>query len=409
MNGLDKLYTQKQQEVLKYYFNHNFFMLILHGAKRAGKTILNIDLLLNELRYIRRRAAEAGVKTPQYILAGSSIGSIQRNVITEIENRYSLRIKLDKFNTFKLFGVRVCCFGHDDIGCLSVIRGMTAWGAFINEATMSNRDVFDEIISRCSAKGSRILADTNPDNPLHWLKAEYIDKADQKRIAEFHFELDDNTFLDKKYIANIKATTPTGMFYDRNILGLWVTPEGIVYKDFDRKRHVISSLRGIKFDKYFAGVDWGYEHWGSIVVFGKSEDKFYLLAEITKKHEDVKEFWLPKALAIKEVFGNIVFYCDSARPEYVQAFQNAGLNAVNANKAVLEGITDVATLMKSDKFFAYEKGLVNFEKEIYSYVWDDKKDEPVKANDDVMDAVRYAIHSEVCDVDKAMAIEGLQL
>lgn len=100
--NLNKLYTVKQQDVLKFYFNKQFFMLILHGAKRAGKTILDIDLFINELRNIRDRAAEMGVKTPQYILAGSSIGSIQRNIITEIENRFGLQIKLDKFNTFTL-------------------------------------------------------------------------------------------------------------------------------------------------------------------------------------------------------------------------------------------------------------------------------------------------------------------
>ena len=160
--NIDALYTPKQQEVLKFYFNNDFFMLFLHGAKRAGKTILDIDLFLNELRNVRKRAAMQNTTRPQYILAGSSIGSIQRNVINEIENRFGLSIRLSKFNTFTLFGVQVCCFGHDDIGCLSVIRGMTSWGAFINEATMANREVFDEIISRCSGPGARILSDTNP-------------------------------------------------------------------------------------------------------------------------------------------------------------------------------------------------------------------------------------------------------
>lgn len=407
--NFDALYTKKQQEVLKFYFNHDFFMLFLHGAKRAGKTVLDIDLFINELRNVKKRAQKQNILKPQYILAGASIGSIQRNIINEIENRYGLSIKLNKLNTFNLFGVQVCCFGHDDIGCLSVVRGMTSWGAFINEATMANREVFDEIISRCSGPGARILSDTNPADPLHWLKVDYIDKADGEHIAEFQFKLDDNTFLDEKYVENIKATTPSGMFYDRNILGLWVTPEGVVYKDFDAKKHIVDSLSGIKFEKYFAGVDWGYEHFGSIVVIGRSGNDFYLIAEIAAQHQDVESFWLPKAKQIVKIFGNIIFYCDSARPEYVQKFQNAGISAVDANKSVLEGITDVATLIKSNHFYAYRKGLVNFEKEMYSYVWDDKKDEPIKKNDDTLDAVRYAIHSEICDIDKITAIEGLNL
>ena len=151
MKNLDKLYTKKQQSVLKYYYNNDFSILILHGAKRAGKTVLDIDLFISELRRIRKIADEQNVICPQYILAGASLGSVRRNIINELENRYGLTIKLNIENAFFLFGVKVCCFGHDDIGCLSVIRGMTAWGAFINEGTVANRDVFDEIVSRCSA------------------------------------------------------------------------------------------------------------------------------------------------------------------------------------------------------------------------------------------------------------------
>ena len=46
---------------------------------------------------------------------------------------------------------------------------MTAFGAYINEATVANQEVFNEIKSRCSGEGARILIDTNPDNPMHWL------------------------------------------------------------------------------------------------------------------------------------------------------------------------------------------------------------------------------------------------
>lgn len=407
--SLDNLYTPKQQKVLRYFYNNDFSILILHGAKRAGKTILDIDLFIASLKQVRKDADRAGVITPQYILAGASLGSVRRNIINELENRFGVTIKLNIENAFYFLGVKVCCFGHDDIGCLGIIRGMTAWGAFVNEATMANREVFDEIVSRCSAGHAKVLVDTNPGDPLHWLKVDYIDKADQKTIAEFSFQLEDNTFLSDRYIENIKKTTPSGVFYDRNIRGLWVTPEGVVYSDFRKENHIIDSIAGVNFEKYVAGVDWGYEHFGVIALFGIDDEKrWYLISEISKQHEDI-DFWLSKAKKIKELFGNIVFWCDSARPEYVAKFQNAGINACNANKAVLEGISDMATLIKSDKFFAYKNGIANFEKEIYSYVWDEKKDEPIKKNDDTMDACRYAIHSTLSDWDKASAIKGLMI
>lgn len=49
----------------------------------------------------------------------------------------------------------------------------------------------------------------------------------------------DNTFLDEEYIESIIASTPTGMFTDRDIYGKWVSAEGVVYKDFKEKVHYI--------------------------------------------------------------------------------------------------------------------------------------------------------------------------
>lgn len=49
MNKLKSLYTDKQIEILKQTQKQDWFMLINHGAKRTGKTILNNDLFLREL------------------------------------------------------------------------------------------------------------------------------------------------------------------------------------------------------------------------------------------------------------------------------------------------------------------------------------------------------------------------
>src|SRR5699024_11639291 len=87
---------------------------------------------------------------------------------------------------------------------------MTAFGAYVNEATLANEEVFDEIRSRCSGEGARILVDTNPDHPEHWLLKDYIENDDES-IIRYRFTLDDNTFLSERYRRNMKKTTPTGM------------------------------------------------------------------------------------------------------------------------------------------------------------------------------------------------------
>lgn len=391
---LNRLYTPKQIEILKRTNTEDFFILGLHGAKRTGKTVINNDIFLRELIRVRKIADKLKIKEPMYILAGVSSKTIQNNVLQEIYNRYQLDIKFDKHNSFTLFGVKVVQAFTGTIGGLGGIRGMTAFGAYVNEASLANEKVFKEIISRCSGDGARIVFDTNPDNPEHWLKKEYIDSKSDN-IISYHFELDDNTFLSPRYIQNIKESTPSGMFYDRDIRGLWVTGEGVVYSDFDSNKHFISDVDNIEFETYIAGVDWGYSHFGSIVVFGIDKlNNWYLLEEHAKQFKEI-DYWADVALDIKARYGNINFYCDSARPEHVERFRRERIRAINADKSVLSGIEEVARLIKLGRFFVVSDKVKVFKKEIYNYVWDEKTGNPVKENDDVMDSMRYAIYSHM--------------
>ena len=391
---LNRLYTPKQIEILKRTNTEDFFILGLHGAKRTGKTVINNDIFLRELIRVRKIADKLKIKEPMYILAGVSSKTIQNNVLQEIYNRYQLDIKFDKHNSFTLFGVKVVQAFTGTIGGLGGIRGMTAFGAYVNEASLANEKVFKEIISRCSGDGARIVFDTNPDNPEHWLKKEYIDSKSEN-IISYHFELDDNTFLSPRYIQNIKESTPSGMFYDRDIRGLWVTGEGVVYSDFDSNKHFISDVSNVEFETYIAGVDWGYSHFGSIVVFGIDKlNNWYLLEEHAKQFKEI-DYWADVALDIKARYGNINFYCDSARPEHVERFRRERIRAINADKSVLSGIEEVARLIKLGRFFVVSDKVKVFKKEIYNYVWDEKTGNPVKENDDVMDSMRYAIYSHM--------------
>ena len=392
--NLNKLYTPKQIEILKRTNTSDFFILGLHGAKRTGKTVINNDIFLRELRRVRKIADRLKIKEPMYILAGVSSKTIQNNVLQEIYNRYQLDIKFDKHNSFTLFGVKVVQAFTGTIAGLGGIRGMTAFGAYINEASLANETVFKEIISRCSGDGARIVFDTNPDNPEHWLKKEYID-SESENIISYHFELDDNTFLSERYIKNIKESTPSGMFYDRDIKGLWVTGEGVVYSDFDGNKHFINDVSEIDFETYIAGVDWGYSHYGSIVVFGIDKDnKWYLIEEHATQFKEI-DYWVTIALGVKERYGNINFYCDSARPEHVERFRRERIRAINADKSILSGIEEVARLIKLNRFFVLSPKVKQFKKEIYNYIWDEKTGNPVKENDDVMDAMRYAVYSHM--------------
>ena len=395
--GLDAIYSPRQIEVLKWSQNHDFFLLINHGAKRSGKTVIDNDIFLLELKRVREMAKREKIKRPQYILAGADLGSLQRNVIIELQNKYGITVKFDKHNRFELFGVLVCCFGHSKITDLGHIRGMTAAGAYINEASVANRTVFSEIISRCSLPGARLIMDTNPDRPSHWLKTDYIDKADDKTIKDFRWRLTDNTFLTDRYIESIKASTPSGAFYDRDINGAWVAAAGICFPDFDVHRNYIPASK-VPYDRlirHWCGVDFGWEHFGVFVLAAEDDiGNKYILREWSAKHRSMAS-WIKIAHEIQQQHGDdIIFYCDSARPDRIREMQEAEIYAVNARKDVTAGISYVDSLYKTGTLYVVQDNVDLFRTEIDTYSWKENADEPVKESDDCMDAIRYAIYTD---------------
>ena len=392
--ALHNLYTPKQLEVLTKIWNDDFFICGLHGAKRAGKTVVNNDAFISELVRVRQIADEIGVDEPMYILAGTSSTSIQNNVLQELYNKYEFEPKYDKHGAFYFKGVKVVQVYTGSIGGLQRARGFTAYGAYINEASLANETVFKEIISRCSGEGARIIWDSNPDNPNHWLKRDYIDSKDPM-IIDFRFTLEDNTFLSRRYVESIKSATPSGKFYDRDILGLWTIAEGVVYTDFDKSIHMIDKpFKDII--KYYAGVDWGYDHHGSIVIIGEDSDgRRYIVDGIAEQYKHI-DWWIERAKEFKNKYGDIPFYCDTARTEHIADFKRNGIKAVFANKSVIAGIEEVAKAWKNNTLYYIKGSIPLFEEEIFLYKWkgNSKSDEVVKENDDVLDALRYAIYTQ---------------
>ena len=397
--ALSNVLTDKQAKVLHTYLTKRFKILILCGAVRAGKTYIDNLIFLYELMRVAKLAKQLDDKHPQFILAGASSGAIYNNVIAELSRQFGIDLKADKHNHYHLFGVDIVPVYTASIAGLTGARGFTAYGAYINEATLANQEVFNEIRNRCSMRGSHIICDTNPDIPTHWLKTDYIDNKDPKAgIISYTFTIDDNTFLDKEYVESLKASKPKGMFYDRDILGLWVTGEGIVYQDFNKDTMVIDDSKIPKGLHYYCGVDWGFEHPNPILLLGDDDQgNTYVLRDYTKKHKFIN-YWVKIAQNLQDEFGrNLIFYADSACPDTVNEFQAAGINCINANKNVLPGIECVAQKMREGKFFIAEscsQGLMN---EIYQYAWDENTGQPLKENDvrhnDRLDALRYAIYS----------------
>lgn len=389
--------TPKQKEVLDSFINEKPKILVASGAKRAGKTFVFILLFLMHIAKYEGQGLS-------FIIGGATQASIRRNILDDMESILGKELKLNKANAITVFGNKIYCFDGANADAWKKARGFTAAGALLNEGTALHDSFVKEVISRCSYPGARVLIDTNPENPAHSVKKDYVDKDGQRlpsgrlNIRAFNFTLFDNTQLDPEYVESIIAATPSGMFTDRDIYGLWVSAEGVIYKDFNKDVHYISQEKFEKIRpsivKWFAGVDWGYDHYGAIVVLGKTSDgTIYLVEEHAKKHEEI-DYWVKVAKGIKERYGNIYFYCDSARPEHVTRFAREKIRAINADKKVVSGIEEVGRLYKLRKLYIVKDAVKRFDDEIYMYVWDEKTGMPIKLWDDVQDAIRYGIYTE---------------
>lgn len=385
--------THKQKEVLRCIKNDDPIVLVLSGAKRAGKTfVLNLAFLSHIAKFQNSGKA--------FILGGTTYSSIRRNVLNDWEEILNVKeLKLKDDNHIDVLGCKVYVLPGADASSYKNVRGFTSYGAMLNEATTLHNSYVKEVFSRCSGAGARIYMDTNPENPIHPVKTDYIDKDGDKlpngklNIKSFHFTLFDNEFLSEDYVQSILKTTPTGMFYDRDILGLWVNAQGVVYKDFNINKHFIKE-QPTNIIRYFGGIDWGYQHYGSIVIVGMDiNNKFYVVEEITSQFKEI-DWWVEQSKNCIKKYGNINFYCDSARPEHVSRLQRENIKAFNGNKKVLAGIEVISKLLKDESLFIIECSKQRILQEFSLYAWNDKTGEPLKINDDVLDALRYAIYSD---------------
>lgn len=384
--------TKKQAEVMKCVALENPVITVLSGAKRAGKTFILTLIFLSKI-------AERKGQGVEYIIGGATQASIRRNVLNDIERLLGKELKIAKDNSVKIFGNKVYILDGSKSDSWKKARGFTAYGALLNEGTSLNDMFVKECISRCSAPNATIYIDTNPENPTHFVKRDYINKSGERlsngrlNIKAFHFTLFDNDKLSPEYVDSIIKSTPAGMFTDRDIYGKWVSAQGVIYSMWSDEANIIKrkDLKDYNFTRYFCGVDWGFKHYGVINLFGKTDTgEVILIKEYaeTGKHID---YWINIAKDIKKQYGNIFFYADSARPEYVEAFQVAGLKCINAKKSVLQGISYMANMIHNRRFLIVDEDTKLIKEEVYNYVWKDGVDEPIKEMDDSLDCSRYAL------------------
>lgn len=378
---------------------------LLEGAIRSGKTVASIVAWLNHLRIMRSAEGEP-------FIFGRTRDAIDRNIFAPIRSVPLLRALAPPATTSytsgaptaKVLGQTVHVLGASDRQAEEKLRGLTGKSAYGDELTVLPAPFFRQALGRLSVDGAKLFGSTNPDNPGHWLKTEYLDRAGELDLATWHFTIDDNPHLPPAYVASIKAEY-TGLWYQRMILGRWVQAEGAIYESFDLARHVVDQLPPIE-RVLCAGVDYGTTNPFAAVMLAITADG--RLAITREYRHDPKaarrqltdsEFStaLRAWLAADDQRPQWVAVDPSAESFHVQLHRDGVRGVVDADNAVADGIRLVASLLGTGRLIVHRScaGLIA---EIPGYVWDDKaaargEDKPVKVNDHSVDALRYAVRS----------------
>lgn len=373
------------------------------GATRSGKTYLDYYI-------IPRRIREMQDKEGAIVLMGNTRGTLQRNIIDPMQQMYTDKLisSIHSDNTVDIFGCKAYCLGADNAKHVDRVRGMSIKYCYGDEVVTWHEDVFNMLKSRLDKPYSRFEGTCNPDSPTHWLK-QFIDTdAD---IFYQHYTIFDNPFLDKT-VRDEMVKEHQGVWKQRNIYGLWVRAEGVIYQAFadDTERYLIDKLDE-QLEVITIGIDYGASQASSAfkaIGISKGYQTVYVLDEYdtdgVKEPEQLYQHFETFYSRVCAKFGRPAYaFCDYGALGQVIT---AGLYTYCRRKGIaiqvqdcikgtiLDRIAMIAKLQAQDRFKVM-RSCKKMIKALQEAVWDEKH-EDTRLDDgttdiDSLDAMEYAV------------------
>ena len=313
--------------------------VIADGSIRSGKTIACIIGFLTWSQEMHSGES--------FILAGKTMGALKKNVVnpmlrileaggwpyTYVRSGSEPHIEVGS-NTYYLFGANTEA-SQDSL------QGLTAAGAYADEAALFPKSFIDQMIARCSVDGWKIWMNCNPAGPHHFIPEEYLkpDEAKKKKVYHLHFTMDDNLSISAKRKAAYKNAWSHGsVFYKRFILGLWVAADGLIYQQFadNVKDYIVTSKCLLDNQIMYAviGVDFGgtkSAHSFTLTGFTKGFKQVVVLDEYYRKKrinpKQLQDDFIDFVRRSQEKYKVYEAYCDSAEQTLIAGLESACIQA----------------------------------------------------------------------------------
>ena len=431
-----KPFSAKQLKILTWWTKNSpyseYDAIIADGAVRSGKTV---SLAMSFVMW-----AMDSFNGENFALCGKTIYQCRRNVVTPLKSMlksrgYKIHDALSEniliISITKMEGSKKVTsmnyfhiFGGSNEASQDLIQGITLAGVFFDEVALMPQSFVNQATARCSVDGAKFWFSCNPDQPFHWFKQEWINKAEEKKVLYLHFTMLDNPSMTERVRQRYEALY-TGVFYKRFILGLWVLADGVVYPMFDADTHCIDIER--PWTRVFIAGDFGIQNPTTFGLYGyyAPEKRYHL---IDRYYHNGRQGFLQKSknapkqngvgqLTTKEYCQHLVDWCKEMnyKPDYIALdpsaaplivelrkedyFARRGIRIVPAKNAVMIGIQFLSYLLNMKKFTLYKDAIYDKE-EFAAYVWNDKRletggdEEVIKLNDHCMDSNRYAVMTD---------------
>lgn len=372
--------------------------IIAEGSIRSGKTYAMVTGFL--MWSVETFEGES------FIMAGRTMGALKRNVVKPLlrilndigwdyrYNRSEGFIEIGR-NTYYLFGA-------SNESSQDFIQGLTAAGCYADEVALFPESFVSQMVGRCSVEGSKLWFNCNPSYPTHFVKTDYIDRAEELGLLHLKFQMHDNPTLSPRIIERYERMF-TGVFYDRYILGLWTLAEGIVYPGYvdafeDFRPPKDAQGRTLAPKRRMVSLDYGTQNPTHALMWELHGSVWHCVKEYrydgrSTGHQKTDADYVADMQAFCGG-RDLEVIIDPSASSFMAAMRRAGFRVRKADNDVLNGIRETAVSMQQG-LIRIDNGCEGLKKEFAGYVWDEKADgdRPVKENDHGMDALRYFVRT----------------
>lgn len=363
---------------------------VVNCGRRFGKTTLAIEEIKGKAIFKNSRIAYIAPTYQQARdIAWESLKNELRSVSTTV-NESRLEIKTKTIQGGESF---IVLRGWESI---ETLRGQKFDFIVIDEiSSMRNWWVqWNEVIrpTLTDSKGEVLFIST-PKGFNHFYDL-YNKQEGDNDFKSFHFTSYDNPYIPSEEIDKAKKELPEDQFAQEYLADFRKTT-GLVYKEFDRTRHVYNEDIKINIIDRIVGIDWGYTNPSALYLIYKDTDaNYWIESEYYKTGKTTSEI----IEYAKSLRGN-KYYPDPAEPDRIEEMRRVGLNVRDVSKDIEAGISSVQELLKTNRLHIHHS-CVNLINEFETYRYPDKKPDsneketPVKEHDHGLDSIRYALYMQ---------------